>query len=734
VSNDDVPGIGLKTAAFREFLARLRDLPIDDAAWEEVSALRDVLGRFAENAALAREQRQRRSELVAAIVSLSAHHRVAEGLRHKVIDAARLPADLNVGVVQPRVVFLSERYASIARLSVSAVENLYPLMEVTREANEGYAALQAVVPAACWGPPTREASAPATAPSPPPRPTVPASVPTSTASPAPAIPKPAKASPTPTSATASSAPTAATPPPVAVRAPPPAHFGAITPPRKLTPKLPSKGKLLKNVRVCFDFGTARSKATMMLNDTPSVLAIGKASGSGQDFSIASSMWFGDERLVFGDRAIEQSLSNRGAGRRRLDSMKLRLFGRDGRGEGGGEDALLPEDLCGPHVRFTAREAIVLFLGFQTWAVERAMFDGGLRGEVPRRYALPGWRSDTFRTASASMQRLLQAATVLARSVPDEEWRDGLRLQDAHALARQAVSLTDEGASLVPAGLFDDAVAEQIAAANPISHELSRAVGPVMVIDIGAGTTDFGLFLAQPREDALRLVEVGRHSIAVAGNVLDEALREQALAVLAKAANRALSEAEKIEVELNQRLWKEQVFSAPRVRVSLVSGLAATITRNDFLALPRVGEFVRQIKSGIEVTLEEAESRASTGQRVAWEDYPATRVVLTGGGANLPMIRDLARGPFATPTRSATLSGRASVEANLVTTTPAGLRNAGIQVEAYPPFAVSWGGAMESLPAMGGPTTLRTVALKHPDRGTAGYVPVSASSTWQNEPH
>lgn len=464
--------------------------------------------------------------------------------------------------------------------------------------------------------------------------------------------------------------------------------------------------------MCLDFGTARSKAMAVRADgEPVFLEIGKHSKSDYDNSIASSVWF-DARakvLCFGDEAIRRSLVQGQYSQQRIDSLKDFLAMPIGDRLPDPHEYKLPREFDREGHDFSHGEVLLLYLAYFMWAAEKGLAAQGLSIDTRRRFAIPSW-PNAHRSAGIELLRnYLCRATLLARHVGDR-WLNGLPIDEAKGLARLALGLPT---NMLPEHLFMEGITEPLAAIGTRGDELSENGGLVLIVDVGAGTTDFGLYLVTTARDRPRFIEVATHSIKRAGNQVDELLSAHILDKLGSGLGIARTPVE-IELQLKRRDIKERVFRETndgrdgRVQVVFQAGPQLTVERNAFLALPQVRSLAAEFRQGLYDTIQRAEfDRAAEAKSVDWARYQTVRLVLTGGGATLPMLTALIDSSFA-PERNAAYKSQ-SVEVRFTRTAQRPEAVPGrLDTVAYLPLAVAWGGAMPELPTQGKPVGLATV--------------------------
>jgi molecular chaperone HscA len=214
----------------------------------------------------------------------------------------------------------------------------------------------------------------------------------------------------------------------------------------------------------------------------------------------------------------------------------------------------------------------------------------------------------------------------------------------------------------------------------------------LVIDVGAGTTDFGVFLLQHNPDKdiclTRIIPGTIEYLPQAGNRVDDLLKSYILD--AEGIDPATPEGRRHQAYLQSRirLHKEELFRDGIVEVELANHHRVVVKKADFLSSERVKTFSSLLEQKLETVLAQVED-GYLGLMARGN----LNVVLTGGGADLPMIQHMAKGVI-------------NVRGHIINREPSPRTPAWI-VERYPQFekqypqlAVAIGGAMPDLPEMG----------------------------------
>jgi hypothetical protein len=443
---------------------------------------------------------------------------------------------------------------------------------------------------------------------------------------------------------------------------------------------------LSDVTLCLDFGTARSKAFAVGRgkdgeDQYLELGLGKrADEIDSIYAVSSSVWVDENgRVYVGRPAVNRSLQHDGPEHRRLDSLKQELS------QGVMEsldDIKAPKDINPTNVPLTYGHLITLYLAFLTDLAESELVERyGLSHSVARRFALPSWDAERLAWGEGMLRRYLARAQIVGEHFRGA-WRDGIPAHDVRSVIEAVRALDD---SAIPYNLILDGVQEPVAAgASRLRAEGTK--GLVMVIDVGAGTTDFALFLTQ-EEDAherVRAWQIGGsvRTMKLAGDSLDAALRNLMLEKLG--VRNGDPEFRRVNAELQRRIRSNKETLFKKGTVAFYEGLH-TISMDEFLLTDGVKTYTQglqetfaQVLTGIHPSFLEALSEGGL------------RVVLTGGGATLPMVKNLATGSTLAQGRTLIRSG--------APLTPEKFKQHPLKDE-YPQLAVAVGGASSDLPEL-----------------------------------
>ncbi|MGF6997268.1 hypothetical protein [Paraburkholderia sp. GAS32] len=440
--------------------------------------------------------------------------------------------------------------------------------------------------------------------------------------------------------------------------------------------------------LCLDFGTASSKACATKGRMHFGLELGRAVGS-EGFTLPSSIFVDDGKVYFGFEAIDRSESMVEAGRQRLDSIKSWLSFAD---QVSIDTMLLSEALNPGPTRLTQGDFLRIYLAYftdiATTQLSTLSVEGAPLGRfMKRRYARPcGRDAQQAAWVDTLMRRLLSEAQILADTFHGQ-WAGGIDIRCLKS-AIDAVRKLEQR----PEFLIGDGVPEPVAVAATAIESSENRIDAYMVVDAGAGTTDFGLFLALRNQDIdePKVVQVAPSikGSGQAGDKIDQCL--QAFIGQREGFDSKSTHGAMIEADLRRRIrvLKELLFTTGTLEYTLADRTVGSFTREEFCNDFRVQSFAKLLQKGFVDALSDVND--------SYLDYLARdpvklQVILTGGSSRLPMIQDLAHGVIEVKGRKIS---RVPVEAM-----PDWMERATDAMRSvYPQLAVAIGGAEEQLPS------------------------------------
>jgi molecular chaperone HscA len=452
--------------------------------------------------------------------------------------------------------------------------------------------------------------------------------------------------------------------------------------------------------MCLDFGTAMSKAFATTDDDEESLSLALGVQAGKSgFPVPSSVFIADDgRVYFGFEALERSEGLVRSRRTRFDSLKGVLSLRS-QGDLDADVSVLSREMNPTTIRMTEGGLLRIYLAFLTdLALEQlTTYSVGKKGTevgryVKRRFAHPCWSmQDQKQWAEPLMRKLLAEAQILADTFSGK-WVGGIDIREIESAVSQVRTLARR-----PDYIIEGGVPEPVAVASAALADGSTKREPFMVVDVGAGTTDFGLFVI--REDGaqgLHKVFQVPDSISMikqAGDKVDNLLLFY------------ISEREKIDREDSQgrlvladlrrqiRGLKERLFDDGTLEYVLADSTTGKVERDAFLDSAPMRSFRDTVLKGFKEALASADDTW-----LQWLARQGLKVVLTGGGARMPPMQELASGVIE-------VRGH-RIERYPVDPTPVWLAETIPDlVDVYPQMAVAIGGAAPELPEVAfGPQT------------------------------
>jgi hypothetical protein len=220
--------------------------------------------------------------------------------------------------------------------------------------------------------------------------------------------------------------------------------------------------------------------------------------------------------------------------------------------------------------------------------------------------------------------------------------------------------------------------EPIAAAVELLPNIGNERRICMVVDVGAGTTDIGIFqYLSPDSQTNRgdkLIPAGpTSSVFKAGDEIDRVVLKLLRDTYPQAFD--LNEA-RIKSEI--RFQKEGLFKNGQIQVSGLYLALDTLTASE-----EIQAMAKTIRLGVEMCLQQAQSNVMAFSKTAHLSSEIT-VVMAGGGADLKFLRDAISQPY-------TLGGS---EFNFKFIRPAPPKSLNMHGAGYERLAVGLGGALE----------------------------------------
>jgi molecular chaperone HscA len=349
----------------------------------------------------------------------------------------------------------------------------------------------------------------------------------------------------------------------------------------------------------------------------------------------------------------------------------------------------------PSQSVTRGDLTALLLAHLIWQAHAAARKVGIKSLPKIRFARPAWKADHALRGEEQLQKLFAKAFAIAGTLQDRLANPGgLPLTQVRTILEQIrgmeeglqqlllsrIELGRDQTDCINRGFVPEATA---VAAGVIQPEKRRRRAFV-VADVGAGTSDFGAFVTVPGDGRGRIKELprGRRVVLRGGNFLDQ----QVIALLKDKAG--LSDGMPAAVAPLARLKreapriKEDLFRNEKVTERLANGQIVHASLRELLEREPVEAFANELWDSFSWALSKAIEFTH-----GLTDFPnSIEVILTGGGSQLPLVRDLV-----------VRAQRASDYAVTVTDTIPSWVTDENWSRLFPQLAVAIGGAMPVMP-------------------------------------
>jgi molecular chaperone HscA len=442
-----------------------------------------------------------------------------------------------------------------------------------------------------------------------------------------------------------------------------------------------------DVILCLDFGTATSKAFAAECDgefLKGYLELGLGARTGEvnlTYPVTSSLWIDENsRIYFGKEAFFRSLQAK-EGRQRLDSLKQALS----QGLKDPDEVPLDEATNPTGTRLCEGHVLVLYLSYLTDLAVSELAERYHKSRyVGRRFALPYWDEERRVWGEKILRKYLAMAQIIGDTFHDK-WGEGIDIEMAKNTIEKVKSLEK-----LPYYLLKEGVSEPIAAGG--SRLRANDVGfrnLAAVVDVGAGTTDFGAFVvvSQSEDKPPKVWPIAKcvRTVRQGGNTVDECLRSEILK--RHGIDSGHSDYKRINAHLQLRIreLKESLFREGTVRYILQNEATGTVDLDSFLGNPNVEAFSNTLHLTFKELVESIPK--SFIERLG---EAGLTVVLTGGGASMPMVQRFGEEPV--------YVHRVQMKCQKADLVPEGIRlDYPLLVSEYPQLAVAMGGAAPTLP-------------------------------------
>lgn len=466
-------------------------------------------------------------------------------------------------------------------------------------------------------------------------------------------------------------------------------------------------------RVCLDFGTAMSKATFIYDNERDdveeiqVLMLGVPGDQEQvdEVMLVSSVFIDANGLLwFGQRAVEQAQAAPEGMSDRMDNIKRAL-----------SEGNLGEPVDPTHnptqYSLTYEDVVLAYLAFFTWTINCALRNDvdepKVASNFKRRFAMPCFPRANAQAVRDKLHVLLGEAQILADTFQDD-------IHEGLSLGRFLGALKQLRSEKRNYPFIEESVTEPLGVAGSLLSWKSSHDSLALVVDVGAGTSDFSLYRLKITIDEDGMIDRAKttagevdgtaRGITEAGNHLDKILKAFILKQSDVDATHPRYQNIAHDLERDIRHHKEALFTTGSAYVVLYTGDTVEFTLDEFMALEAVQDFETSLRKTMVDILESADQ--------AWIDWVRTdanrrlSIVLAGGGATLPMVKRLAEG-------TVTAHG-ITIPVAAAKSFPDWLRDDYPDLETpYPRIAVSLGGARKNIISSMG-------ALKSTASGTGNF--------------
>lgn len=487
----------------------------------------------------------------------------------------------------------------------------------------------------------------------------------------------------------------------------------------------------EEIRLCLDFGTAMSKAWAVcgnVDDTiPLVLGRMAAKDDPLDTLVVPSSIFISQsgQIYFGYAAERQHRQENDTDRKCFDNIKQLLSDAEVGQEL--DDVSLSPEIDPTKSGLSKGYLLVLYLAWLTdlalKSLENGVDDADISGRlryVRRRFAIPCFENAQDETvggierakwATSIMQRSLLIAQIVADTLHND-W-DELTTEIAYSVLVQCRKietqkllhlLADKAPVREPvsagASRFNDVIEGGI---ENINNDNIRS--QLLVVDAGAGTTDFALF--HVTEDKFvgsryTLIAPSVKMCRIAGNAIDDILWSLVLETCGinpeTGFPRSDRDFEIVKKDLNSEIRniKHALFQNGKAVIELqpnVSGVLHLEKLEENDRYKTYGEQLREIRDGIIQSIF-GQFVDALRQKYLLTPYNIN-VLLTGGSSSLPIVNALAEGSYKIDTISFKFSRIPENLPNWVHRLPR--ETADLLAVWYPQCAVAIGGAVPELP-------------------------------------
>ncbi|MES1203083.1 MAG: hypothetical protein ABUS57_16730 [Pseudomonadota bacterium] len=390
-----------------------------------------------------------------------------------------------------------------------------------------------------------------------------------------------------------------------------------------------------DLTICIDFGTAWSKAVAIAASADGAIdpayirpLLLSESTRSSPLILRSILFIEDSRVFFGEDAWRRWLAADPAkDRQAFTSFKTLLAARD---LARALEARAQKRID-PQRRFTLRDLLVLYFAFLLIRIERGHRADTAISAIPHarlRYTHPAWGGAEEEDRHRYIPRLIDEGGYVAQVIGDQiESEAGLSVDTAlDALGRAAAASLQSR--------IEGVVFEAAAVAACRLADRAPSARHMIVIDIGAGTTDLGGYRLRD-EQTIEEIVPARRTVDVAGDAIDLVLMNAMLSRARHVRGNPAQTAFWRTLAPQVRELKEALFTSGKCAVRYDRKIV-TLSAKDVVGQEDFRNAIGQIRDAYAITLSNV-ARASAEHNMRDVD-----VVFAGGGASLPFLHAMAR--------------------------------------------------------------------------------------------
>lgn len=380
--------------------------------------------------------------------------------------------------------------------------------------------------------------------------------------------------------------------------------------------------------ISIDFGTAMCKCAAAMSgsnfesfETVRALPIGQASGSEYPYLAPSALFLTGQDVLFGSAAVNEEIRSSEKRREALRSFKLML------GANNLENRLRsqPNRKIDPTGAFTYRQLITVFLAYLLDVIDEAAVQIGIPKDDPKRYRYcqPDWPRKGKADGESAITRLLQDGDVVRTRLGSGFWKQPL----AYDRAKEALKN--------PEGVFQLDIEGGILEASAVAAAyLEEDVGKphcMLVLDIGAGTTDLGTYLSARRPDGGYRILSKVETLIIAGDDIDRVVLDE----LVSRSRLSTSEQDWLWRKLQPEIMtiKERLFNQGKVAVT-IEDIRTQCTVADIVKSREYQTLAKSAAKGFQRLHSDIAARA---KKAGVEEILG---VSAGGGGQLPFVKSI----------------------------------------------------------------------------------------------